>query len=109
MKLVEKDIITLDGVEYEVISCVPGKSYVFQEHGKTNYFYTSFKTQSEVDELAKQGKLVLGKALPKSSSTCFWHNWQEYVGIIDVYKYCTNCGQKEPADWRKIKSDKEYF
>ena len=37
---------------------------------------------------------------PKKDEYC-WHDWKEYVGFREQYKFCTKCGIKENLDGTK--------
>lgn len=75
-----------------------------------NYFWFIFKTTEELESLHKNGRLVVGKTdrVEGGEKPCSWHSWQKYVGIREVYHYCTNCNAKRFVDWTSIKDEKEY-
>jgi hypothetical protein len=55
---------------------------------------------------------IFGEMLPKSSvdllhgkssdsgskRECSWHDWHNYVGLIESYQYCTHCDAKKPIN-----------
>lgn len=38
---------------------------------------------------------VPGSSAPKAKLSCYTPRWKQYVGILDSYKYCDNCGKKD--------------
>lgn len=110
MTLKEHDKVEIDGTEYEVTSASP-TGYGFSPTGiGSSYFWFIFKTKEEIEDLFKKGRLKTGgsEKIQGGSPNCTHWNMKKYVGVREIYRYCTNCDAKEFVDWRKIKDEKDY-
>lgn len=104
------DRFTLDGTEIECTGSAPPDYFWFKEIDTHSYFYLFLKQSAELDDLFRAGRLKIGNAdtIEGGKDSCAHWTWKDYVGIREVYSYCTNCGAKRHKDWRLIVDDKKY-
>lgn len=102
------DKVVLDGEEMEVTNAPPDGYWL--KSNNNSYYYMQYKTLKELDELHRVGRLKIGRKteLKGGNENCSHWNMKKYVGVREVYRYCTTCGAKEYVDWRLIKDEKDY-
>lgn len=109
MILRDGEKVTLDGVEFELTSAPPD-GWWMKESGSGSYYHMMYKSTRDLERLYKDGRLRVGKLVRRESGKedCAHYNWEKYVGITEVYRFCTRCGAKEHVDWRLIRDEKDY-
>lgn len=110
MNLKDGDVVTIDGIEMEVTNAV-SDGYFFKERSSDIYYYSMiFYSSDDISKMHVSGRFFLGpvKAVTPGKTACSYHTWKKYVGVRDVYDYCTRCDAKRDREWRNIKDEKEY-
>jgi len=105
MNLKPGEVVTIDGVEFEVVSVYQNTDhYLLRQRGApSGYFHTMFRSTEELRDLAATGRLKIGgwnNKVKGGNPSCF-HEWRRYMGAVpsSCYDYCDKCDAKKAVDF----------
>lgn len=94
------DIVTIDDVEFEVLTFYQSTDhYLLKErNAPSGYYHSFFRSGDEMKELQAKGRLLVGSASRvKGGNPSCLHSWKRYAGAIPsaLYDFCTRCDAKK--------------
>lgn len=98
------EILTIDGVEFEIVSVYQNTDHYLlkQRNAPAGYFHTLFRSTDELKDLRTQGRLLVGgwnEKVKGGNPSCL-HTWKRYMGAIPAscYDFCERCDAKRHVD-----------
>lgn len=99
------EVLTIDGVEFEVVSAYQSTDHYLlkQKNAPAGYFHTMFRSTTELQDLRAQGRLLVGgwnEKVKGGNPSCL-HTWKRYHGAVPhaVYDFCERCDAKKSVNY----------
>ncbi len=94
------DKVFYDSKEWTVTSDPDSGGYVWISDTAYNGSFNIIRKVDELKPVSEVPTYIMNKS-------CRWHNWKDYVGATEVYRYCDYCDLKEMTDWKEIGDGKK--
>ena|SRR5271166_1013777 len=102
----EKEIVNLDGVDYEVNSVTSDGGMWLQKDGGNHYYDLLYLDAQEINVKIFSGSLSSGRSSKVRGGTDHTHFWRRYIGMTEIYDYCS-CGAKKDIHWTELGDKKK--